>query len=774
MEVVMESGDNGELDGQVYDAKVVYSKAYGLVSFTQSKLRLEAIDKNEDQFRFNVKSVVDLNEGIQYTKNMVTSACSTSRIDLDIKGKKESGPKDIWDKMPPFEFKDNIKFKILDSDLWQPGSDGQFLGTATVRGFPTVVYESQFTDKYDDGLGGDKSMRKVTVTKYYLDGDMSYDSNFMAKGAPVKIIVRVYDEDGISWDKVITMNMHSFEAGIIQQLDPIAAFDVSDCFNQPGQSQWFQMNFPETDFSKLTMSEYIPGIEKAFRAELSEISPLRMPKVLVDFDLNQLTITAKLLGRPSYLATFKSTKDTQVTSKPIYIIGTIDDCAKICENSPNCNGFSFCDESLECAIWQQSKADETMPSEAASGCTANQRVAALVPSVEPPMNQMSTESVFRIIEQQISLDTGFKISTMVTYPDGTMGDIVLGASELVRDVDPGWLSAQSRKGRLNFADLIKGISDFAVYARRSRLSAVDSDKKPVSGFTRYVGVKWRGCSNLCRDNPDCQMFSFCDKGDGDCVISTISSAKVDKASIETNTGCTVMQKSKIRAFMQYPSFSLVSLALKEEKVTSLDTCATKCSEETEFMCRSFDYCLDESSPKSYYCLMHEYHVSATAAQKVVEQTKGTDMKFNRTATGCIHYARQYSDDFKRTAKVKMGKDVGIIFQSGEMSLEMCSYHCSQNIGDSCQAFEFCDRVTLDKRVERTCQMTSDKVAASSTEMDPECSVYGRSSLDGGQGSGTRKPFASSGVAWFGAIVFLGIGSAIGFLVYKHRFAGVPA
>ena len=74
----------------------------------------------------------------------------------------------------------------------------------------------------------------------------------------------------------------------------------------------------------------------------------------------------------------------------------------------------------------------------------------------------------------------------------------------------------------------------------------------------------------------------------------------------------------------------------------IDDCAKACIGENSFNCRSFDYCLsDKEGQVADYCLMHEYHLSASANERLRENESGLDMHFNVSATQCMHYSSKF-------------------------------------------------------------------------------------------------------------------------------------
>lgn len=96
-------------------------------------------------------------------------------------------------------------------------------------------------------------------------------------------------------------------------------------------------------------------------------------------------------------------------------------------------------------------------------------------------------------------------------------------------------------------------------------------------------------------------------------------------------------------FTVYPTLSLASKALKKLEFESEEDCATACIAETDFSCRSFDFCAKDELGTSagsgkMFCLLHEYHVTASANQRAKEQKDGAAVYIQFNVTDCLHYS----------------------------------------------------------------------------------------------------------------------------------------
>ena len=184
VEVVMESMLDGKVDDSstaaIFNAEIVSVAATNMISFTQSRINLAKMEEGnqQDDMRYQTRRVMDLTEGLVYETRLDTSQCEISDL-------YENGV----DEAENFKPSDGSSFTILDKALWMSGNILQYLGTGTERGFPTQIYEAMHEHKYK---GPDNEDRTVIITRHYLAVDVTYDSIYMAKGAPVRTIITVY------------------------------------------------------------------------------------------------------------------------------------------------------------------------------------------------------------------------------------------------------------------------------------------------------------------------------------------------------------------------------------------------------------------------------------------------------------------------------------------------------------------------------------------------------------------------------------------------------
>ena len=97
-------------------------------------------------------------------------------------------------------------------------------------------------------------------------------------------------------------------------------------------------------------------------------------------------------------------------------------------------------------------------------------------------------------------------------------------------------------------------------------------------------------------------------------------------------------------FEIYPVLSLSTTARKTTSATDSDDCARDCKNEKDFKCKSFDYCINDmkgDGSEADTCLLHEYHVAATANDRRLEKTKGTDVEKLVNKNNCIHFSSMY-------------------------------------------------------------------------------------------------------------------------------------
>ena len=113
-----------------------------------------------------------------------------------------------------------------------------------------------------------------------------------------KLITFVYtfSKDRTKFERRLTLNVHSFESAILD-IKKEEALDITNCFDEPNQSTWFQLQYPMDTLIEMELLDATPKIAAAFRTTMNDIGPARMPKVMVDYDSNFVTVTARLLER---------------------------------------------------------------------------------------------------------------------------------------------------------------------------------------------------------------------------------------------------------------------------------------------------------------------------------------------------------------------------------------------------------------------------------------------------------------------------------------------
>ena len=191
MEVIMESlgRNDAKLNdwstSAIYSAEIVHSINHNMMSFTQSVMNLLELDgSNPNSIRYQVRKVIDMEEGLQFETQLDTSQCKTSYLFSAADAKKKSP----WELLPGFQFADKSSFKIMDPDFWFAGDFLKFMGYTVERGLPVSVWETVFEDKYKDDNG---KPRTIVVTRMYLLNGTRFDSTFLSQGAPVKTVIKI-------------------------------------------------------------------------------------------------------------------------------------------------------------------------------------------------------------------------------------------------------------------------------------------------------------------------------------------------------------------------------------------------------------------------------------------------------------------------------------------------------------------------------------------------------------------------------------------------------
>ncbi|CAH1776288.1 unnamed protein product [Owenia fusiformis] len=103
------------------------------------------------------------------------------------------------------------------------------------------------------------------------------------------------------------------------------------------------------------------------------------------------------------------------------------------------------------------------------------------------------------------------------------------------------------------------------------------------------------CAKVCLDETDfkCQSFDFCISS-GICMLSRLHMTDEEATVLPINNTCAHWSRSLLGQFKPYQDKSIRSGVTLSIGGVSKEACAKTCLEETEFVCKSFDYCMDET------------------------------------------------------------------------------------------------------------------------------------------------------------------------------------
>ncbi|XP_013789276.1 uncharacterized protein LOC106473142 [Limulus polyphemus] len=191
---------------------------------------------------------------------------------------------------------------VLTSPEFLGSNEGfHYFGESEERNIPVSVFEKKVEGF---SLGPGTKYPYAVITRYYTNDEVWYDSNTREQQVPIRVTVRVYSDGNIPRpSEVVTFNVADFSTELHS---PEKVFDVSSCFMDSSMSKWFQITFPMEAYGILVSMEFPGKIKDKFlktTRTLTGISSLRIPKVLVDFDKDQMYVSALLLERPPYFTT---------------------------------------------------------------------------------------------------------------------------------------------------------------------------------------------------------------------------------------------------------------------------------------------------------------------------------------------------------------------------------------------------------------------------------------------------------------------------------------
>lgn len=620
--------------------------------------------------------------------------------------------------------------------------NASYLGVHDVRGMPTKAFELILNE-----FGQQASrISQVILTYYYLVGDLIWDEDLTVRNIPVKISARTFTTEQRNFKPFyeITLNIHD----LTTNMDGInKKMDVLSCYDEDDQSYtWLQVGFPLTGDDLGTIFNSISTIREKFLQKLYDVTgltPLRVPRTLVDFTDNMVFVTSLILERPAIIDDY--------TKKENYGIKLYDyaeaviplqECLTLCSSPDNeeCSAVAYCGAS--CYTTRMYKEGELFNIEKSVDC-----------------NLYAKNDLGKMRRLNLSRDA---VQTVVNAVKNNEFVLVIprrqdGALTLIAETTDDSVASLSQ---------VFGASDSESRHRHMRIgpevSGFDTTRlgvhlKPSAPPSLHVGTfALEDCADICRDRDDCLAFSSC-LVTNECVLSTERTPSAD--SVEMETACSIFSKAYKDSFNVFEGMSLDMKARKFVNVPEDTDCARLCLTEKEFDCKSFDYCSMTRDPNTV-CRLHATHL----------REHGDPAKLDaKNVEKCFHYSKKYLYDFKKQKNQRFtGRQPHTVIK--KVSAEECARQCWEASFD-CKDFDFCSGPR--HLGFGDCIQYERGNGPFKTTMSPVCSSYsfsGNGVVGGLAYSQSATPLHSNATAGGLAFFMILLGSAIGVAaVFGYRY-----
>lgn len=613
--------------------------------------------------------------------------------------------------------------------------NASYLGVHQVRGMPTKAFELVYGGFAEQA----SKISQVIITYYYLVGDLIWDEDLTVRNIPVKISAKTFTTEQRNFKPFyeITLNIHD----LTTNMDGInKKMDVQACYEEDDQSYtWLQVGFPLTGDDLATVINRISTIREKFLRKLYEVTgltPLRVPRTLVDFTDNMVFVTSLILERPAIMDDYNKKENYAIKSYDYAeAVIPLRECLRLCTSPDNeeCSAVAYCGAS--CYTTRMYSEGEMYNIEKSVDC-----------------NLYAKNELGKMRKLNLSLDAVQNVKNAVKNNEFVV--------VIPRRQPSGALTmiAETMDDSVSSLPQVFGASDRETRYRHMRngpeVSGFDTTRlgvhvKPTAATAVHVGTfAVEDCADICRDRDDCLAFSSC-LVTNECVLSTERTPSAD--AVETQTACSIFSKAYKDSFNVFEGMSLDMKARKFVNVPEDTDCARLCLSEKEFDCKSFDYCSMTRDPNTV-CRLHATHL----------REHGDPAKLDaKNAEKCFHYSKKYLYDFKKQKNQRFtGRQPHTVIK--KVSAEECARQCWEASYD-CKEFDFCSGPRHLGFGDCIQYERSDQ--AFKTTMSPVCSTYSFSGSGNGAGglaySQSAMPLHSNGTAGGLSFFMIVLGSALG-------------
>nr|XP_037271524.1 uncharacterized protein LOC119163597 [Rhipicephalus microplus] len=401
-----------------------------------------------------------------------------------------------------------------------------YLGVHLVRGMPTHAFEL-----LQDGLDGRASkITQATITYYYLQDDWIWDRDLSHRNIPVKIAARTFTtaQQQLKPFYELTLNIHDLTT-VMERMNE--KMNVLSCYDENDQSYtWFQVGFPASANDVETAVLSSPAVKEAFLRKLYEVSdltPLRVPRVLIDYTSNMVFLTALILERPAITDDYVK-KDNFALKDSDYAeaVLPLQDCLKICSSTgPECTAVSYCGAS--CYTTSMYSEDDTHNLEKSVDCDVYaktklglaRKLPITLDAIQNVVQAVASSKFVLLVRHRIA---SFRVLTLTAETThDSMGSLshTFGASD-----------EETRERHKRIGPSVPGFDSSNM---GMRIKAGADSATPAGRFAL------EDCADICRDRDDCRAFSSC-LVDDECVLSTERTPPTGDT--EKKTECAIFSK----------------------------------------------------------------------------------------------------------------------------------------------------------------------------------------------------------------------------------------
>ncbi|XP_015782401.1 uncharacterized protein LOC107360291 [Tetranychus urticae] len=455
-------------------------------------------------------------------------------------------------------------------------------------------------------------------------------------------------------------------------------FDVSGCYEEPGNFTWFQLLFSNPWTSNYNMQE----IKESTEEYLTSFIPItRIGSIHTQEVDSNIYVTVKLYDRVHFIKAYTRFDQSKILD-PSNIVkrSKVEDCEQLCNSNANCFSFSYCTD-YDCLIFTE-KNHDNVETERNDDCQFYFRSSTVDATPLIEANYLST--IPYVLQQ---------IRNKVSAGEFRLASVDLSAEDLFIVNGPEEIGDISQELHTSGSSPLRA-EDFPM---------INTDRHFNEAQFKIEKSTLQDCFKACLNDDDCNTLSYCIDQNKECILSGETSSSL-KDALEDKTshadGCNIYQKSFMNLFHEYPGKSLVLNAVSTIADVPIGDCAKRCVHSKDFNCESFDYCQDNNQRIESVCFLHVNHIKIDK----VHQINVTNWKF--AEAGCSHYSKKSELDYEHKVGLALKDNMkeSIVRTFDPLSLEHCASEC--NADPNCFTLEFCESIDYDKIFDSSVSLTS--------------------------------------------------------------------